>query len=265
LIWFHGGGLLQGRRDSVPPHFIEALQNLRFAFVSADYRLAPQVGVADIFEDVKDCVAYVRSPQGLTKDLVAQNYQGVVDTNRLAVSGSSAGGYLALLAGLYIEPKPKAILPIYPITDPLGTFFITPQPIPMDKAVEESKIAEYMNPEGPIVANNDPKGARSFSYFWMMQSANLARLLKVPVKRGEDQDRWRVSRQIRKHGLPPTYAVHGDADRFVGVEQSDEVVGVMVAEGTVFKYDRRHDIDHMFDTKEGTDLSGMYEFMRQHI
>jgi hypothetical protein len=135
----------------------------------------------------------------------------------------------------------------------------------MDKAVEESKIAEFMNPGGPVVANNDPKGARTFSYFWMMQSANLARLLKVPAERGEHQDRWRISRQIRKHSLPPTYAVHGDADRFVGVEQCDEVVGVMFAEGTVFKYDRRHDIDHMFDTQEGTDLSGMYEFMMQHL
>jgi acetyl esterase/lipase len=249
----------------VPPHFVEALQKYRFAFISADYRLAPQVGVTDIFEDVKDCIAYVRSPQGLTNDLVAQNENRVIDTDRLAVSGSSAGGYLALLAGLYVDPKPKAIMPIYPITDPLGAFFITPQPIPMDKTVEESKIAEFMDPSGPVVANNDPKSDRTFSYFWMMQSANLARLLKIPDARGEDQDRWRISRQIRKHGLPPTYTAHGDADRFVGVEQSDEIIGVMVAEGTVFKYDRRYDIDHMFDTKEGTDLSSMYEFMMAHV
>lgn len=197
--------------------------------------------------------------------LAGPNCQEAIDPTRIAVSGSSAGGYLALLAGLYTEPKPNVIMPIYPITDPLGTFFITPQPIPIDKNVEQSNIATFMDPQGTVIANNDPKTGRTFSYFWMMQQANLARLLRIPVKRGEEQDRWRISRQIRKHRLPPTYAVHGDADRFVGVEQCDEVVGVMVAENIVFKYDRRHDLDHMFDSAPGTDLSGMYEFMMQHI
>ena len=85
---------------------------------SADYRLAPQVSVGEILEDVKDGIVYARHA------LPAEIPAGVLDVSRLVVSGSSAGGYLALLAGLYVEPKPHVLLPIYQITDTLGTFFL---------------------------------------------------------------------------------------------------------------------------------------------
>jgi acetyl esterase/lipase len=52
LIWFHGGGCLQGSRDLLAPHFRRGVQKHGYACVAADYRLAPQVGIAEIFDDV---------------------------------------------------------------------------------------------------------------------------------------------------------------------------------------------------------------------
>lgn len=95
-----------------------------FVCISADYRLTPQVHVGEVFEDVKDCVKYIRN------NLSSLLGEGIVDGSRVAVSGSSVGGFLSLLAGLYIDPKPQVIVPIYPISDPLGTFFTNPQPAP---------------------------------------------------------------------------------------------------------------------------------------
>lgn len=83
------------------------VQKYGYACISADYRLAPQVSVGEIREDVKDCIKFIR------EKLSSHVHKDALDTSRLAVSGSSAGGYLSLLAGLYAEPKPNVILPIY--------------------------------------------------------------------------------------------------------------------------------------------------------
>ncbi|KAK5122582.1 hypothetical protein LTR85_003845 [Meristemomyces frigidus] len=256
LLWFHGGGLLQGVRRSVTPHMLQAVSKYNIALISADYRLAPQVGVAEIFEDVKDCVAFIRS----RLDKFAG--EGVVDTTRLAVSGSSAGGYLAFLAGLYIEPKPKVILPIYPITDPLGTFFTTSQPHPFGGGrTDPEPLAEFLDPNAEVVANSAEDSKRNQLYFVMMQEANLASLLRI--KPGDDT--FRIAKKVYERKLPPTYVVHGDADGAVGVEQADEVVGVMVGLGMEVQYERLHGIDHLFDRDAKYQLEGMYEFMMKHL
>ena len=52
LIWFHGGGLLQGSRELLAPHFRRGVQKYGFACVAADYRLGPQTGVEEILQDV---------------------------------------------------------------------------------------------------------------------------------------------------------------------------------------------------------------------
>ena len=256
LLWFHGGGLLQSKRNTVAPHMLSAVSKYNIALVSADYRLAPQVGVAEIFDDVKDCVAFIRNR------LPSLAGEGVVDVSRLAVSGSSAGGYLAFLAGLYVEPKPKVILPIYPITDPLGLFFTTSQPHPFGGPPPDVKALEpFIDPSGQLVASNEPDSKRNEMYMYMLQEANLAKLLGV--KPGDDT--WRVARSVYKNRLPPAYVVHGDADTAVGVDQADEVVGTMVGCGLEVVYERLHGVNHLFDKEESVTLEKMYEFMVKHL
>lgn len=163
LLWFHGGGLLQGHKGQLAPHMRNATRKYRLAVISADYRLAPQASVQEILEDVQDCVKFIRT------QLSSQAGEGVLDVDKLAVSGSSAGGYLALLAGIYVEPKPKVILPIYPITDPLGTFFTNPQPPPMGRPmVDKESLAEYLNPKADQVASNPQDSPRMNMYVRMV-------------------------------------------------------------------------------------------------
>lgn len=268
LVWFHGGGLLQGNRVKVAPHMRRSVQKYKHALITADYRLAPQVGVQDVFADVQDCISFIRSPSGLAKSLDSA-YAGLVDTSRLAVSGSSAGGYLSLLAGLYVEPKPQVILPIYPITDPLGTFFTTCQVLDPSKKVADATVAPFVDRNAPAMANNALDSDRNRMYSYMLDRANLAELLHfntgANAQHDEENDKWRVSRQVEARGLPPAYIVHGTADGAVGVEQADEVVGAMVGEGLEVKYERLRGLDHQFDEDESVGLEAMYEFMHKHV
>ncbi|KAK0270681.1 hypothetical protein LTR35_013963 [Friedmanniomyces endolithicus] len=256
LLWFHGGGLLQRKRSSVSPHMRRAVHAHHLALVSADYRLAPQVGIAEIYEDVRDCIAFIRNK------LPQLAGEGVLDASRLAVSGSSAGGYLAFLAGLYVEPKPTVILPIYPITDPLGLFFTTPQPHPFGgKPADVKALERFIDVDSEVVANNEEDSARSGMYMYMLQEANLGSLLEV--KAGDDN--WRVAKKVYECGLPPAYVVHGDADTAVGVDQADEVVGVMVGCGTEVVYERLRGVNHLFDKEESVGMEKMYEWMMKHL
>lgn len=258
LVWFHGGGLLQGHRAQLAPWMRKASQKGDLAVISADYRLAPQASVQDIYEDVLACVAFVRTK------LASHVGQGKIDPSRIAVSGSSAGGYLALVAGLFSEPKPSVILPIYPITDPLGTFFITRQPPPMGRPLADaSELAEFLDPKAPQVANNPMNGTRSKMYVRMMHDANLARLWHVPE--GEAADKFRLSRQVYGRRCCPTYVLHGDADSCVGVEQGDEIVGALLGCGIEVEYERPHGKDHFLDTGDEYANEKFWEFMWKHL
>ena len=260
LLRFHGGGLLQGSRTSVPPHLLRGISLHGYALVSADYRLAPQVGVAHILEDVLDCIHYVRN------DLIRESAVEVdtLDTSRLAIVGSSAGGYLALLAGLYALPKPKVVLAIYPITNPHGEFFSNPHPHPLGH-IDRAEVAESLDRDVDAVSEDTHCGeGRRKLYFWMLQTASYADLVRV----GANDQEFIVSSQIRKLGkaaLPPTYLVHGDSDVLVDVAQSDEVVEAMREVGLVHQYERLEGVDHLFDREESVSMANMYAFMKKHL
>lgn len=256
LLWFHGGGLLQNKRTNVAPHHRRCVEKYGLAFVSADYRLAPQVGIAEICEDVKDCIAFVRNE--LPKHIDAN----AVDSTRLGVSGSSAGGYLAFLAGLYAVPKPNVILPIYPITDPLGIFFTTRQEKPF-RGIRTSHeiVAPFLDPDGEVVTDCSVESPRNKLYVWMQQEGILKDLLHMTL----GDDTFRIARSVHEHKLPPTYVVHGDIDTAVGVEQADEVVGVMKGLDMEVEYERLHGVEHVFDWEPTVELERMYRFFLKHV
>ena len=85
VVWFHGGGLTGGNR-SVP----SALRGQGIIVVAVDYRLSPKAKAPAYIEDAAAAVAWT------FKNIV--RYGG--DTNRIVLSGHSAGGYLASLVTL---------------------------------------------------------------------------------------------------------------------------------------------------------------------
>jgi len=85
VVWFHGGGLTGGNR-SIP----EGLKEKGIAVVAANYRLSPGVRSPAWIEDAAAAVAWTF--------LNIERFGG--STNRIFVSGHSAGGYLTSMVGL---------------------------------------------------------------------------------------------------------------------------------------------------------------------
>lgn len=114
------------------------------------------------------------------------------------------------------------------------------------------------------MSGNPPDSARGKMYYYMLQSANLASLLDVKEGDGD----FRIARAIAERNggkLPPVYVVHGDADRFVGVEQADEVVEAIKEVGGTVEYERLSGKDHLFDKEEGVEMEEMYAFMMRYV
>jgi len=104
IIWIHSGALVVGSRDWIASEQMEAYLEAGYAVISIDHRLAPETRLAAIVEDLEDAYAWVRSegPELLR-----------IDPHRIAVVGHSAGGYLALLAGARLQPRPRALVSFY--------------------------------------------------------------------------------------------------------------------------------------------------------
>lgn len=100
-----------------------------------------------------------------------------------------------------------------------------------------------------------------------MQEAILADLLSV--KTDEEQEKFIIARQLLKRGsssfTTPCYIVHGDADKFVGVEQADEVADALKAIGAELEYERLEGLDHLFDVDDKVEMEKMYKFMQKHL
>ena len=85
VVWFHGGGLRSGNRG-IPAE----LKGKGLAVVAVGYRLFPKVHAPRYVEDAAASVAWVYKHIG--------NYGG--DTNKIFLTGHSAGAYLADLISL---------------------------------------------------------------------------------------------------------------------------------------------------------------------
>jgi acetyl esterase/lipase len=91
-----------GGRTAILPSHIQAFNDGGYHVVSIDYRLAPETKLPEIVCDVEDAWTWLREHA----DSVG------IDRSRIAILGHSAGGYLALLGGYKLDPRPAAVVSI---------------------------------------------------------------------------------------------------------------------------------------------------------
>src|SRR3546814_12046396 len=101
MVFYHGGGWVIGDLDTHDPYCAEAARQLDMPVIAVDYRLAPEHPFPAAPED---CEAANR--------WVADN----LPCTRLAISGDSAGGNLAIDTALTPRDRPasKPVIAIHP-------------------------------------------------------------------------------------------------------------------------------------------------------
>ena len=117
VVWIHGGALIMGNRHSVPRNLIDLCRSEGFALVSFDYRLAPVVKLPDIVADIEDAFRWLHERGRETCHL---------DPDRVVVTGGSAGGYLTLMTGVRVKPRPRALVAYWGYGDVDGDWYTKP-------------------------------------------------------------------------------------------------------------------------------------------
>lgn len=119
LVFIHGGCLIGGSRKDLNHAQLQLYLDAGYTVVSIDYRLAPETKLPGIIDDLRDAFLWISN---------AGPELACIDPQRIGVIGHSAGGYLALMSGCCVLPRPKAIISFYGYGDIIGDWYSKPDP-----------------------------------------------------------------------------------------------------------------------------------------
>ncbi len=213
MIWIHGGALIMGDRGRIDRALLDALIAAGYVVVSIDYRLAPETKLPAIIDDVRDACRWIRE-RGPELFWVA--------SDRIAVIGTSAGGYLTLVSGYAVEPRPKALVSYYGYGDVAGAWYSRPDPfyrsqpiVPDDEA--RAGVGGAVRTESP--GNNNDR--RRFYLYCRQQGLWPREVVGIdPDKEPKAFDPFCPIRNVTA-AYPPTLLIHGTKDTDVPYERSE--------------------------------------------
>lgn len=220
VVWIHGGALILGSRRSPPRNLREFCAREGLALVSIDYRLAPEVKLPAIVEDVQDAFRWVHGDG-------AKEFH--LDTRKVVVAGGSAGAYLTLMTGYCVEPRPAALVSFWGFGDIDGEWQTTPSEHYLkSELVPEEAAREVVN--GPALSGSDEalgKHRRKF-FVWCRQNAAWPREVSGfdPLLEKEKFSPYSPIRNLSET-YPPVLLIHGTADTDVPYQRSVEMAAAL--------------------------------------
>jgi acetyl esterase/lipase len=216
VVWLHGGALIMGSRKHVPSDLLDLCRAEGLALVSFDYRLAPEVKLPAIIDDVRDAFAWLRKegPKRLR-----------IDPDRVVVTGGSAGGYLTLMTGVVVRPRPRALVAYWGYGDVDGDWYTKPSEHYRKFAKLVSKEDAERAVGRTVLAGSDgsteEQRARSRYYLYLRQNGLWTKEVTGldPARDRKKLDPFCPVRNVTAD-YPPTMLVHGTVDTDVPYELS---------------------------------------------
>ena len=239
VVFIHGGALMMGDRTMTPKpgSLLQALLDAGYVVVSIDYRLAPQVKLPAIIEDVRDACKWVRErgPELFR-----------INRDELFVMGQSAGGYLTLMTGFSIQPRPRALVSFWGYGDIAGHWYSRPDPFYRQQPLVTPEEAE--------------KSGGSKLYLYCRQQGLWPKVLTGHDPDAEPHafDPFCPARNVTRE-YPPTLLIHGTKDTDVPYELSVQMDKELAAKGVAHKFISIPDGGHGFDRRNADIAARTYE------
>ena len=187
--------------------------NAGYAIVSIDYRLAPETKLPQIIEDLRDAYTWLH-------DQGPRLFN--VDTGRIAVVGDSAGGYLTLMSGISVKPRPAVLAAFWGYGDITADWYTKPTAcsIASDPSSQRTRLG---NPWARRPLPMEPRTPSRGGGFTSTAGSKVSGQTMSPGFDPKTQDSvltpYCPARNVTKD-YPPTILVHGTDDTDVPYTQS---------------------------------------------
>ncbi|GGB37580.1 esterase [Lentibacillus populi] len=209
VVYIHGGGLIWGSRNDIMEEQVSLYNQGGFNVCSVDYRLAPEAKLPQIAEDIRDALIWL-------KERGKDEYD--FDQDRIAVIGSSAGGFLALLSGTF-QVRPKVIVSFYGYGDIIADWYTKPSMHFMKMKQVPETLAKQLIQSKPV--SEVPIERRYAIYLYCRQQGKWNEYVSGfnPLIAGEKLRPYCPVKNIDAN-YPATLLLHGDKDKDVPYKES---------------------------------------------
>lgn len=245
VIFIHGGALMMGGRaqSTRPGSLFDTLLQAGYAVVSIDYRLAPQVKLPAILEDVEDACRWVREKG---PELFH------INPEKIYVMGQSAGGYLTQVAGYRVRPRPRALVSFWGYGDIAGPWYSQPD--------------EHYRKQPLVTKAEADREAGGKLYLYCRQNGLWPKVLTGfdPDTEPGAFDPFCPVRNVAKD-YPPTLLIHGTKDTDVPYELSVMMDKELTAKGVPHQFITIPDGGHGFGRNDSAVAARTYEQMLQFL
>jgi acetyl esterase/lipase len=236
LVWIHGGALIMEHRDTVPPWLLEACSRNGWTLVSIDYRLAPETELPDIVADVEDAFGWLRGAGPEPAPGVA---------GPIGVVGGSAGGYLALVTGFCVRPRPDAIVSLWGYGDLIGEWYSRPSPHPVHHGIVMSREEAVRQVSGSPIADDRHRDGDGYAFYQHCRQHGSWPKAVTGWDPDLEPERFAPFMPIENvtADFPPTLLIHGEQDTDVPHDRSAEMAAAL----------RRASVEHRLISVEGAE------------
>lgn len=206
IIYFHGGGLIWGDRDDLPPAYIELFLNAGYHLLTVDYPLAPESSLPEIYSGAVEAVKwFLRYSDTLLH----------IPTNEYHLFGRSAGAYLALLIGSdqNISKKPTKIISFYGYSSIQESFYLLPSKHYQQYPTIPKSLIDQLTQPAPLAKG--PLETRYAIYLYARQTGSWLDLV-LPDKTNQSQ--FSLS-DNELAALPPVFIAQSRTDKDIPFQQ----------------------------------------------
>jgi acetyl esterase/lipase len=221
VVWIHGGALIMGNRNGIEKNVVELCRERNYVLISIDYRLAPEVKLPAIIEDLKDAFRWIHTEGPAKLHL---------DPAKIVASGGSAGGYLTMMTGICVEPRPTALVAYWGYGDVDGPWYVEPSEF-YRKSPLVAKDDAYRAVGGAVQTSGDGRQRGAF-YLYCRQNGLWTREITGfdPKLEREKLDPYCPVRNVTPQ-YPPILMVHGTADTDVPYQESADMDAALEKQG----------------------------------